>query len=143
MSTCTGTGDAPCISDNEADRLMCLTFTEQDRDSSELLDVWRLALELHAGSAAARAAIAARYDVLGGFLMLRGGTNFLDACRADVAAGRFGSLLSRIVDLERDHVHSGYLKREGDRIVPARAPDYAIPKSIDPGGSLFPETEQR
>lgn len=99
---------------------------------------WALASALHSGDTTARAAIAARFDVVCGYLMLRGGTSFLKACRAAAAEERWGALVRLVADLEQAHLRDKYIRREGGRLVRALDGDYSIPKNIDPGGPLFP-----
>lgn len=138
QSTCAGIGNVPCVAPREFDRQMCLAFVEEDRGLPEAVSAWSLALDLHDGNAQARANIAARFDVLGGYLMLRGGTDFLNACRAAVADGRWGALVHCIADLERSLLRDKYLRRNGDRVERAKGGDYRIPTNIDQGGPLFP-----
>lgn len=97
-----------------------------------------LAIALHGGDPKARAEVARRYDALAGYLMLRGGTDFLNDCRAAVAEKRWGDLVQRIAGLEDDLVRDKRMHRNGVLLVePVGEPRWHIPTNIDPGGPLL------
>lgn len=107
---------------------------------------WTLALDLHSGAEAdgAWAELRRRYDLLAEHLMACGGTHFIDACRAAVAEERWGDLVERIVDLEHDHVFSGYLRwvkdEQGILVTESTGkPPCRIPENLDPGSPFAGE----
>jgi hypothetical protein len=106
---------------------------------------WRLAIRLHDGDEKAKATVRQRLDLLSGYLMLRGGTNFLATCRAAVAEQRWGDLMLAIGELEADFVGDGTFRwgwgdddDAGDmRAIPTgKVPESRVPATIDPGGPL-------
>lgn len=101
---------------------------------------YAIALDIHrgAGAAAAIAELRRRYDVLSGYLMLRGGTDFVDACRAAITEERWGDLVDGIAALERDQVRGRLLRwgkdEHGNRIAVEVEPGrYHIPENLYPG----------
>ena len=119
---------------------------DERRDSERLADAefeqqnYAIALDIHrgAGAAAAIAELRRRYDVLSGYLMLRGGTDFVDACRAAIAEERWGDLVEGIAALEHDQVRGRLLTwgkdEHGNRIAVEVEPGrYHIPENLYPG----------
>lgn len=101
-----------------------------------------LALHLHDGAQDARAEVNRRVATLAGYLMLWGGKNFLNDCRAAIAEERWGDLVLRIAGLEDQLVRDQSLRWElhetGDfRAEPTGEAHWHIPTNIDPGGPLL------
>lgn len=103
---------------------------------------WSLAMRLHDGEESARAEVNHRFNVLSGYLMLRGGTDFVTHCREAVREERWGALVHAIAALEDMLVHDKHLRWASDRDSAAHAEPtgegrWSIPTSIDPGGPLL------
>lgn len=106
---------------------------------------YAIAVDLHSGAnrPGALAELRRRYDVLAGFLMLRGGTNFVDDCRAAIAQERWCDLVERISSLEWDHITDKRLRwvkgEHGIRVAEPTEPGrWHIPESLYPGHPFDP-----
>lgn len=119
---------------------------DERRDSQGVVEAqydeqnYAIALDIHRGAcaSAAIAELRRRYDVLSGYLMLRGGTDFVNACRAAIAEERWGDLVEGIAALERDQVRGRLLRwgkdEHGNRIAVEVEPGrYHIPENLYPG----------
>lgn len=90
----------------------------------------------------ARKTLRARLDLLNGYLMLWGGTDFLKACREAIAEERWYDLVRAIAGVENALVSANRLRRAvtddaGWIVEPVVEPRWHIPVDIDPGGPLL------
>lgn len=107
------------------------------------------ALGIHrgAGREKAIAELRRRYDVLSGYLMLRGGTEFVNACRAAIVEERWCDLVEGIARLEWEHMDGKSLRwgkdADDNRIAVEIEPGrYHIPADLYPGHPFDAKKEQ-
>jgi hypothetical protein len=107
-------------------------------DAKAAVRNWTLAIRMHDGVdiEATRAELHRRYDLLADYLMLRGGTTFVNACAKAIAEERWGDLVSEIVRLEHYQVADGVLRwargADDQRIaIRARTTTYRLPPSVE------------
>lgn len=139
---CTGHGTAPCVSPREQDRAWCLMLRAADRDNPRLLHAWDLALSMHDGIDVRRE-IGERFALLTEYLMLRGGTDFVAACKRYVAGEQWAALTGAIYALENDLTRDGHLRWRSfpdgsERAEPTGKRGMRIPEWIAVVEPLFP-----
>ena len=110
---------------------------------------YAIALDIHrdAGREKAIAELRRRYDVLAGYLMLYGGTDFVNGCRSAIAEERWCDLVESIAALEHEHVRGKRLRwgkdADGNRIAEEIEPGrYHIPADLYPGHPFDAKKEQ-
>ena len=139
---CSGRGNAPCVPPREQDRAWCLLLRDADRDNPRLLHAWDLALSMHDGIDV-RAEIGERFGLLTEYLMLRGGTDFVGACKRYVAGEQWAALTGAIYALENDLTRDGHLRWRSfpdgsERAEPTGKEGMRIPEWIAVVEPLFP-----
>lgn len=103
---------------------------------------YELAIAMHHDQhGPARETLRARLDLLKGYLMLWGGTDFLKACREAIAEERWYDLVREIAGVENALVSANRLRRTvtdaGWIVEPVVEGRWHIPTDIDPGGPLL------
>ncbi len=110
---------------------------------------YAIALDIHRGAGRENAIgeLRRRYDVLAGYLMIYGGTDFVNACRSAIVEERWCDLVESIAALEHEYVRSGRLRwgkdADGNRIAVEIEPGhYHIPANLYPGHPFDAKKEQ-